>query len=150
VRFLDHGLPGYAWFVPKRGGFCNIGIGGVRDTLVRRGRSIRDHWNAWIARLTRDGVVKQRPWRPDGYIYHTRQSRPALSHTNVYLVGDAVGLATLDMGEGIGPAIESGRLAAKAILTGSAYSIDAIPRHSLLPAPLRVVRDAFRKRPRTA
>ena len=46
------------------------------------------------------------------------------------LVGDALGLATLDMGEGIGPAIQSGQLAAEAIITGTAYSVDSIPRYS--------------------
>jgi hypothetical protein len=48
----------------------------------------------------------------------------------VYLVGDAAGLATVDMGEGIGPAIQSGILAAESILTGGEYRVDYIPRYS--------------------
>jgi flavin-dependent dehydrogenase len=34
------------------------------------------------------------------------------------------------MGEGIGPAIRSGQLAAEAIIQGSPYSVAAIPRYS--------------------
>ena len=55
------------------------------------------------------------------------------------IVGDAVGLATLDMGEGIGPAIRSGLLAAEAILHDSDYDVRTIPRVSLLPSLRRLV-----------
>ena len=50
---------------------------------------------------------------------------------NAFIVGDAIGLATRDMCEGIGPAIRSGLLAADAISQGTAYSIDAIGRYSI-------------------
>jgi flavin-dependent dehydrogenase len=40
--FLQNGLPGYAWYVPKANGFVNVGLGGSetvlkanKDTLVR-------------------------------------------------------------------------------------------------------------------
>jgi flavin-dependent dehydrogenase len=49
---------------------------------------------------------------------------------NAFLAGDSLGLATLDMGEGIGPAIRSGQLAAEAILSGADYSVASIPRYS--------------------
>jgi hypothetical protein len=39
--------------------------------------------------------------------------RPAGHLDNAFVIGDAAGLATLDLGEGTGPAIESGILAAK-------------------------------------
>ena len=58
---------------------------------------------------------------------------------NALIAGDAVGLATLDMGEGIGPAIQSGMLAAEAILHDSDYDISSIPRVSLLPSLRRLV-----------
>jgi flavin-dependent dehydrogenase len=41
------------------------------------------------------------------------------------------------MGEGIGPAIRSGLLAAEAILHDSDYNLRAIPRMSLLPSAQR-------------
>ena len=43
-----------------------------------------------------------------------------------YIVGDSVGLATRDMCEGIGPAVKSGLLAARAITTGADYSLAGI------------------------
>jgi len=52
-------------------------------------------------------------------------------------VGDSAGLATLDMGEGIGPAIRSGILAARAVLENKPYNLDEIPGYSLLPKALR-------------
>jgi len=47
------------------------------------------------------------------------------------VVGDAAGLATKDMGEGIGPAIESGIRAARSIAQGRPYSIRGIGKYSL-------------------
>ena len=49
---------------------------------------------------------------------------------NAFITGDAVGLATVDLCEGIGPAIRSGHLAAESILTGAEYSLDAVSAHS--------------------
>jgi flavin-dependent dehydrogenase len=45
-------------------------------------------------------------------------------------VGDALGMATLDMGEGIGAAIRSGQLAAEAIISAGEYSVANIPSYS--------------------
>jgi len=42
---------------------------------------------------------------------------------NAFITGDAAGLATRDLGEGIGPAIRSGIRAAEAILEGKAYEL---------------------------
>jgi len=50
---------------------------------------------------------------------------------NAFLAGDALGLATRDMGEGINAAIQSGLRAAEAITRGCDYSVDSIPRYSL-------------------
>ena len=48
-----------------------------------------------------------------------------------YIIGDAIGLATMDMGEGISPAIKSGLMAADSILHNTQYSVASIPRYSL-------------------
>ena len=42
---------------------------------------------------------------------------------NAFLTGDAAGLATRDLCEGIGPAIRSGQRAADSILHGDAYDL---------------------------
>ena len=56
---------------------------------------------------------------------------------NAFITGDAVGLATRDLCEGIGPAIRSGHLAAESILTGSDYSVAAITAYSAEHAVVR-------------
>ena len=57
------------------------------------------------------------------FIEATVQYHDAVSDGNAYLVGDAVGLATRDMCEGIGPAVESGLRAARAIGEGMDYAL---------------------------
>jgi flavin-dependent dehydrogenase len=56
---------------------------------------------------------------------------------NIFLIGDSIGLATLDMGEGIGPAVQSGLNAAESILGGKEYSNSDINKCSLLPSFLQ-------------
>jgi flavin-dependent dehydrogenase len=58
---------------------------------------------------------------------------------NLYLAGDSAGLATLDMGEGTGPAIRSGFLAAESIMKEAVTSAVKIPKCSLLLPGLRWV-----------
>jgi len=53
------------------------------------------------------------------------------SKTIVFWLGDSAGLATLDLGEGIGPAVESGLMAANNILGKGPYEKSKISRFSL-------------------
>jgi flavin-dependent dehydrogenase len=131
--FMEHGLAGYAWYVPKAGGFVNVGLGGKAEALRARGDSLKRHWRLLVDKLERMGLVRGHEFQPRGYVYYLRQARPEVRRDNALIVGDAVGLATLDMGEGIGPAIRSGLLAAEAILDGGDYDLRAIRRVSLLP-----------------
>lgn len=72
-------------------------------------------------------------YTPKGHSYYLRQKPRTVRADDAFIVGDAVGLATLDMGEGIGPAVQSGVLAAKAIVHGEEYALDGIRATSLLP-----------------
>jgi hypothetical protein len=57
---------------------------------------------------------------------------PAQIHTIlIMLFVKSTGLATRGMGEGIGPAVESGLLAANALIQGSEYSLKSVTRSSL-------------------
>jgi len=49
---------------------------------------------------------------------------------NAFVIGDAIGLATRDLAEGIGPAIRSGYLAAHSILSGADYTLDNVSAYS--------------------
>lgn len=128
--FFNDGLPGYAWYVPKENGYLNIGIGGKADSLKKQGITIRAHWDRFTNMLARKGLVLNSP-EPRGHIYYLRSKLDRLRSGNAFITGDAAGMATLDMGEGIGPAIQSGLAAAQAIITGRPYNLDHIARFSV-------------------
>jgi flavin-dependent dehydrogenase len=128
--FFEDGLPGYGWYVPKSGGYINVGIGGTHHGLRKRAVTLDQYWKKFLQKLSEMGLVKDHEFHPHGYSYYHRQHSLQLCHDNVFLVGDALGIATRDMGEGISPAVQSGLLAGDAIARGREYSIDSIPSYS--------------------
>ena len=128
--FFDKGLPGYAWYVPKADGYLNCGIGGMAEKLKAKGDDIKTHWRHFTGVLARRGLVEGFEYAPKGYSYYLRGDVDVVRIDNAFITGDAVGLATVDLCEGIGPAIRSGHLAAESILTGCEYSLRAIAAHS--------------------
>lgn len=129
--FFEDRLPGYAWYVPKANGYVNVGVGGKASHLNANGDSLKNHWNRLVEKLDRLGLVGGHDYRPEAHSYYVRQDLPKIRKGNAFLVGDSAGLATIDMGEGISPAIKSGLMAAEAILNGSRYHLDSISRYSL-------------------
>jgi len=111
--YLEPDLRGYGWFFPKRD-FVNVGVGctgGTDGSLPRR----RDELVAALRASGRipDGMPME-PFR--GHAYVVRRHAPRrLAGDRFCLVGDAAGLARDLSGEGIGPAIKSGALAAEAV-----------------------------------
>ncbi len=110
--YVEPDLRGYGWFFPKQD-FINIGIGctgGTDGTLPRRREEL-------VAALRASGrLPADLPIEPfKGHAYAVRRRAPRrLSGERFCLVGDAAGLARDLSGEGIGPAIRSGRMAALA------------------------------------
>jgi menaquinone-9 beta-reductase len=68
---------------------------------------------------------------PTGYSYFLRGKVDVPRIEDAFITGDAAGLATRDMCEGIGPAIRSGFRAADAILAGTTYSLEGVTGASL-------------------
>jgi flavin-dependent dehydrogenase len=128
--FFDRGLPGYSWYLPKEGGFVAIGVGGLARQVAHAG-GIRRHWEQLLRRLTRLGLEVGSECRPRRYAYHLRRGAPAVQLGGAFLVGDAAGLATVDLGEGIAAAVRSGALAAHAIATGAPHAVRSLPRYSI-------------------
>ena len=128
--FFDDGLPGYAWYVPKANGYINVGLGGMADKLKHRDGHIREYWRKFVAKLRSKGLVKYDNYHPTGYSYYLHGNVDVVSDKSAYIVGDAVGLGTRDMCEGIGPAVRSGLLAANSIITGADYSLAGINKFS--------------------
>jgi geranylgeranyl reductase family protein len=110
--YVEADLRGYGWYFPKQG-FVNIGIGctgGADGSLPRRREAL-------VAALRASGrLPDEMPIEPfKGHAYVVRRRAPRrLSGARFMLVGDAAGLARDLSGEGIGPAIRSGLLAAEA------------------------------------
>jgi menaquinone-9 beta-reductase len=102
---------GYAWCV-RKGRYLNVGIG------RRESQQFAAHVNDFIARLEADGTLPRNAavrWKGHAYFASGVGPRPLVSE-GVVIVGDAAGLAHPESGEGIHPAIESGRLAADTLV----------------------------------
>ena len=128
--FFEKGLPGYSWYVPKKNGWLNIGIGGMAGRMKGSGGDIRGHWNRLISMLDRS-LAPGALYEPTGYSYFLRGRVDVVRRENAFITGDAAGLATRDMAEGIGPAIRSGIRAANSILDGTPYRLDDVTGASL-------------------
>jgi geranylgeranyl reductase family protein len=128
--FLEKGLPGYSWYVPKADGYINVGIGGFAARLKQQNDDIKSHWNRLAQKLERKKLVQGHNYEPKGYSYYVRGKVEVCRIDNAFITGDAAGLATKDMAEGIGPAIKSGLMAADAIVNGSSYDLGSIGRKS--------------------
>ena len=111
--YVEPDLKGYGWYFPK-GDVLNVGVGcvsgpgadlpGRRDALVSVLRA--------AGRLPADLPIE--PFRGHAYVVRRRAPRK-LAGDRFCLIGDAAGLARDLSGEGIGPAIKSGILAAEAV-----------------------------------
>ncbi|MGH8239331.1 MAG: NAD(P)/FAD-dependent oxidoreductase, partial [Steroidobacteraceae bacterium] len=128
--FFDKGLPGYSWYVPKEDGYLNVGVGGMAERLKRSGKDIRHHWSHFTDLLDRK-LANGAQYDPTGYSYFLRGNVEVVRIGNAFITGDAAGLATRDMAEGIGPAIRSAHRAADAILKGDPYELGDVTGASL-------------------
>jgi geranylgeranyl reductase family protein len=104
-------MKGYGWCVRKKN-FLNIGLGRLDPHTLPK------HVAQFLNFLRRtEKVVFELPSPLIGHSYMLYgYSKRNIAGDGVLLVGDAAGLAYPQSGEGIRPAIESGLLAAKAIL----------------------------------
>jgi geranylgeranyl reductase family protein len=112
--FVEPDLRGYGWWFPKSD-VLNIGVGitgGADGSLPRRREALVTMLRA-SGRLPAHLALE--PFRGHAYVVR-RQAPRRLAGPRFCLVGDAAGLARDLSGEGIGPAIRSGRLAADAIV----------------------------------
>ena len=129
--FFNHQLPGYAWFLPKRDQWLNIGIGGKQKKLKHQGKTIAYHWQMFTQMLQKTHFLQEIPENPKGHVYYLYHGRHPCHFNNAFIIGDAAGLSTMDMGEGIHAAIKSGIEAAEAIIHNKKLSHSDSPRFSL-------------------
>jgi menaquinone-9 beta-reductase len=127
--WFDTGLlPGYAWSFPLGDGRVNFGLCVLRG----EGRTGRDHREAWTTTVTSPHVRAalgpgcEFEGRPTAWPIPAHIDRSATGTGRVLLVGDAVRATDLMTGEGIGQALLTGRLAARAIVrSGADRPLDA-------------------------
>jgi flavin-dependent dehydrogenase len=120
--YFNRDLTGYGWLFRKQA-HVNVGVG----SLDHRGRpeATATFAGELASRgLVPAGAVDDARWR--GHAYRLlKPRRRRISGDGVLLAGDALGLAYPQSGEGIRPAIESGLLAARAIIAAHGeYSAD--------------------------
>ena len=109
--FFCRDLKGYGWCL-RKGDYLNIGLGREDN------RGLSERLDAFCGYLRQQGrIPAELPDRFHGHAYllYPHSSRP-LFDQGALLIGDAAGLAYLESGEGIRPAVESGLLAADAIV----------------------------------
>jgi flavin-dependent dehydrogenase len=106
-------LLGYAWCV-RKGAFLNIGAGRLTPSPLPA--AVQE----FAAFLEQRGLLPQSraAWKGHAYLLNCT-SRRRVYGDGVVLIGDAAGLALAPSGEGILAAIESGLLAADAILNAA-------------------------------
>jgi flavin-dependent dehydrogenase len=126
LYFYDD-LKGYGWCVLK-GAWLNIGLG-----REERG-SLPARLDAFCRSLEGAGRIPRLPargFKGHAYLLYGHGSRPLVTDAAL-LIGDAAGLAYPQSGEGIRPAVESGLLAADAIIdVRPNYSADRLDAYRL-------------------
>lgn len=127
-------LRGYGW-VFRKGNVLNIGLGRAGETHLANERA------AFVEFLKSQGRIPHDvPDRFHGHAYRLRGQPREAQAPGVLLIGDSAGLADWRSGEGIRPAIESGLLAARAVLecradqTRDAADVFRALRQDQLPA----------------
>jgi geranylgeranyl reductase family protein len=118
VLFEPDLLPGYAWVFPVGGGRANVGFGVLRDARTT-GKELAGLWRDVLARPTIRDVLGPGA-EPDGpsraWPIPASWREDALSGPDrVLYVGDAARVVDPLTGEGIAQALETGRLAARAV-----------------------------------
>jgi flavin-dependent dehydrogenase len=128
--FFENGLPGYSWYVPKQNGYINVGIGGLATKLKKRKDDIKNHWDYLVQKLQDRGMISNYAFNPKGYSYFIRDKVKVARIDNAFILGDAAGLATRDLCEGIGPAVKSALMAAESIANNAQYNLNLIEAYS--------------------
>ncbi len=116
--YFSTDLKGYGWCF-RKGDYLNIGLGRLDRHLLTR------HVDDFRLRLkAQKRVPHDLPgsWPGHAYLVYG-EFRRNISADGILLIGDSAGLAYAESGEGIRPAVESGLLAADAIVSaGGDYS----------------------------
>jgi menaquinone-9 beta-reductase len=108
--FFCRDMLGYGW-VFRKANYLNVGLGRTDSHQISR------HVQDFVGYLAKTRAVEVPESGISGHAYGLfGHSQRTIAAAGVLLIGDAAGLAYPESGEGIRPAIESGLIAAHAIL----------------------------------
>ena len=120
VWFEPDLLPGYAWSFPLPGGRANVGFG-IRRVAHRPTSQMKATWGELVDRphiraVLGDGAVAEHPHKAWPIPARLGATRVSAAGGRVLFIGDAARATDPMTGEGIGQALETGDLAACALL----------------------------------
>jgi flavin-dependent dehydrogenase len=121
-------LQGYGWCF-RKDNFLNIGLGRLDQ------HALPDHVSQFVKFLRASGKLQfDPPARMAGHAYFLfGHSQRKLFDDSVLLIGDSAGLAYVQSGEGIRPAVESGLMAAQVIKSAAGnYRRDRLQPYATL------------------
>jgi geranylgeranyl reductase family protein len=119
IYYLNELPQGYFWIFPSPGGLANVGLGTSKSVIVKNKINIRKVFQEilkqpeFASRFDKAEMVGElKGWSlPMGYF----EGKLPISGNRVLLCGDAAALIDPATGEGISPAISSGRHAAQVV-----------------------------------
>ena len=121
IHFLESLMPGYLWIFPAADGMANVGAGMIESHIARHDGTANRH----LKQLVYEAIESHPRLRPRfqnakavegsfrGWQIPCGSERRKLSGDGWMLVGDAASLVDPLTGEGIGNAMQSGKLAAR-------------------------------------
>ncbi|QOR48148.1 geranylgeranyl reductase family protein [Trueperella pecoris] len=117
-------LPGYAWAFAVGEGLINVGLGSLSSTAKPSGVDHRKVFSQWLANTPAEWQMNPDTQRGPirGAALPMGFNRKPHYADGLALVGDAGGMVSPFNGEGIGPALVSGRLVADAIAQALAHA----------------------------
>lgn len=124
VWFDEDIVPGYLWCFPLAGGRVNLGFG-VERTDDLRTKAMKGIWERLLGRDYLRPVLGERPefeGTPKAWPIPCAPTDASLSDGRVLFVGDAARACDVLTGEGIGQALQTGSMAADAILRTHSFS----------------------------
>jgi flavin-dependent dehydrogenase len=126
VHFLRETLPGFLWIFPTGDGIANVGVGIVHADLKRRRGRLREIHEAALSlpRFRERFRRAERIGGVHGWNLPTPDFRRTIAGSGFVLAGDAAGLVDPFSGEGIGNALDSGRVAAVVLAEAFAQGND--------------------------
>lgn len=120
LHFIKAALPGYVWIFPLPNGGANVGIGMLSSVVSKKKVDLKKILDEV---LTTHPALKERfksavaTDRVRGWGLPLGSKKRKISGDNFILTGDAAALIDPFTGEGIGNAMESGRIAAEVIVS---------------------------------